>query len=201
MTRVRALGQRSLPTRAARQIAQLAQEFTGRSRLFVRLAGQSGCGEQLADLEALTGVDGRAFNPEVGTRDFGLIELTGLERSTVGGRSEMTGAEQADEHGIDGVARPAIGRMGKVSADVLALLAGADERQDRRTDRVILGLAAVIQYFQRVLGTLSSALDDLGPAVVVGVLEIVEDPVEGGVDRLLDLAEQRRFESLTAAPW
>jgi hypothetical protein len=39
----------------------------------------------------------------------------------------MAGTEQADERRIDGVSGPTVGRIGEMSADVFALLAGTDE--------------------------------------------------------------------------
>ncbi len=175
MTGIRTFRQRRIAARTLRQLVELVQQLAGGLSFFVWLTGDPGRLKQLAQLEALSGVDGRAFDPEVGAGHLRLIQLRRLERHAVCSGPQMSGSEQADERCVNGVPRPTIGRVGEVRPHVFAFFAGTHVGQHGGAHRVLLGLAAVVQGLQRMLGTLAGTFNYLLPTMIIGVAKLVEE--------------------------
>ena len=79
-------------------------------------------------------------------------------------------------------------------ADLSAPLAGADEGQHGNAHRVLLGLGAVVEHLEWMVGTGAGAFDHLRPPVVVRVVELVKEPDQGGGGGRPDLVGQTRLE-------
>src|SRR4030042_4417658 len=94
------------------------------------------------------------------------------------GSTDMTGGVQDDERGVTSLARPAIGTGLEGVADFLAPLARADLRKNCQTDRMLLGSVGPVHCRQGRLVAIFGSIHDGVPAVVVGALEVREQPVE-----------------------
>ena len=197
--RVRLRGKRRLTACAARQLAQLIEEQPRGSRFFVGLHWHARLAQELTQFQPLVGVYRGALHPKVRRRDLPLVQLSRCQRRAVQRRSKVAGREQADERGVDRVARPAVGRASEVRADVAASSPATDERQNGTAHCVVLGLALVIHSFKRVRRTFASALDHCAPARVVGLPELVEQPVERCLPPCVNLVGKARLWQFRAA--
>ena len=84
-------------------------------------------------------------------------------------------------------------------ADFFATLPGPDLGEYSRTDGLLLGQAGPVHCGQGCFVAVLGAIDDVRPAVVVGVLEVGEQSVERRVRGCLDLGNQGEFKTLAAA--
>ena len=85
------------------------RNFFGSHWLFVRFTGNAGRLEQLAGLDPLINVNGRALNPKVSIRYLSLVKFSWLVRRAIDCCAQMSSPEEADERGIDRIARPTVG--------------------------------------------------------------------------------------------
>ena len=181
------------------QFRQAGQEDGGLGGFLVGLAVHAGVVEELAELHLLAGVERGRLGAEVGHGDLRLVKLTLRERHALVGGAEVTGGVQRDERGVHGVARPAVGTGLEGVADFLAALARADLGEHGRTDRVLFGRVGPVHRGQGRFVAVLGAVDDVGPAVVVGVLEVGEQPVERRLRGRFDLGHEVQFVPLAAA--
>ena len=82
------------------------------------------------------------------------------------------------------------GADSKVLADVLALLAGANEIEHTTADGVLGDIAGVAHLRERTHVAGAGAGDDLAPVGVIGLGELREEPLQGAVCGILNLVGQ-----------
>ncbi len=157
------------------------------SDLFVGLAVHAGVLEELAELDLLAGVERGRLVAEIGDRNLVLAKLARRERHSLVRSEEVAGRMQRDERGVHGVAGPAVGARLEGVADFLAAFARADLGEHGRTDRVLLGRVRPAYCGERGFVAVLGAVDDAVPAVIVGVLEVREEPGQRSPGRVLDL--------------
>ena len=199
VVRVRGDWQRRFAAGAFGEAQQRPQEFLSGSTLLVGLAGDAGCLEELAQLQALPGVHRGALHAEVRAGYLALVQLPGLQRHAICGAAHVACPEQTDERRIRRIPRPAVRRCREVRPDFPALPAGPDETQNRGANAMLVRLAGEAHGLQGVLRTVSSAFDHQPPTAVVGIAELRVEAHQGRFGGGLHLVGKGGLQTLVAA--
>ena len=145
--------------------------------------------EQRLEVEPLLHVERRHIDVEAGDAHLVLRQRC-LHRLAIVGGAQVAGDQHDEQRAVDGVLRPAKGRGLEMLAEVLALLAGADEIEHTAADRMLGGIAGVAHLRERAHIAATGAGDDLAPVGVVGLGELREEPHQRAVGRILHLVGQ-----------
>ncbi len=105
--------------------------------------------EQRLEVEPLLHVERRHVHVEVGDAHLILRQRLRLHRLAIDSGAQVAGDQHDKQRAIDGVLRPAKGCGLEMLADVLALLAGANEIEHATADGMFGDIAGVAHLRER----------------------------------------------------